>query len=182
VIVSEGSGTVTLDGLALASPEASQSFDAETTVTLQAIPSAGFRFFQWGGQIVSQKNPITIDIDCGQTVSVIFTRATQVLTMTLRGEGRISPRPGDHSYWQGEQVWIVASPGTGWRFVGWSGAVENPRSGITSVTLKSDMIVTAGFSRVLPIWLIPTAVLSDLLVLASLGWLLFRKDLRRKHA
>jgi hypothetical protein len=175
VDVSEGSGSVGVNGSTSSSYPVDYAFNTETKVKLEAIPASGYRFFQWGGYIVTNENPVIINIDCSQTITVKFSSLSPVLTMKEHGQGYIYPSTGNHNYSQEDQIIMTAYPDRGWKFDGWSNNVDNPHSPITSLTLKSDTTVIAYFSRILPVWLLPTAIVSDVIIIGTIGWLLFRK-------
>ncbi|MCG6911003.1 MAG: hypothetical protein LJE94_12885, partial [Deltaproteobacteria bacterium] len=71
------------------------------------------------------------------------------LTMFVSGQGTTTPAAGAHSFAEGSEVAVSATPAAGWRFDGWSGALsgsENP----TMVTIGGTRNVTANFSLIPP--------------------------------
>ena len=61
-------------------------------------------------------------------------------------------QPGLHDYAQGSVVDIVAIADSGWRFDSWTGDVADPSSATTTVTVATDMVVTALFKQSKLIW------------------------------
>ncbi len=70
------------------------------------------------------------------------------LTMAVGGSGTTEPSAGDHDYNAGTVVVISATPDAGWQFVNWTGAVADPNSATTTVTMDANKTVTANFSEI----------------------------------
>lgn len=71
-----------------------------------------------------------------------------ILTVATSGSGTTDPAPGIYSDKSGLTVPISASAGYGYHFVGWTGdigAVADPSSALTTVTVDSDTYITAVF-------------------------------------
>ncbi|MDD5590837.1 MAG: InlB B-repeat-containing protein [Dehalococcoidales bacterium] len=83
-----------------------------------------------------------------KTVTANFTPIVHTLSLEVDGSGSIQPAAGIHEYNQGDVVTITATPGEGWQFDGWSGDVTDSESAVTTVTVSSDMTVTAEFSPI----------------------------------
>lgn len=66
------------------------------------------------------------------------------LNIAVDGEGSTDPPPGTHTYSEGEQVTITATPSQGWHFAGWTGDHTGAQEEIT-ITMDSDKSVTANF-------------------------------------
>ncbi|MBU1098922.1 MAG: T9SS type A sorting domain-containing protein [Bacteroidetes bacterium] len=66
-----GSGNVEVDPLMNEYPEG-------TTVTITAVPEAGWAFSSWGGSLSGTKNPITLVMDGNKVVSPTFIEVTAV--------------------------------------------------------------------------------------------------------
>lgn len=60
--------------------------------------------------------------------------------------GTITPSPGSHVYPGGLPIPLIASPAVGFHFVRWDGAVADPYSTSTSITLDQNQTVTAVFA------------------------------------
>ncbi len=92
------------------------------------------------------------DIDNGDPVSATTQNAPvnilqqRTLTMAVDGQGSTSPSVGSHSYNEGENVSISASPAVGWAFSNWVGDVSSASSPNTTVTMNADKTVTAVFT------------------------------------
>jgi hypothetical protein len=136
VNVSQKGGTIAINDLPISSNPANYSFVTQTQVKLEAIPDTGYRFFRWGGYLVSEDNPVMINMDCDKTIQAIFAQIAPVLTMEKVGQGSINPGEGEYSSRQGESINITAIPADGWKFDSWSNNVDDPSSSITTLTLN----------------------------------------------
>jgi uncharacterized repeat protein (TIGR02543 family) len=70
------------------------------------------------------------------------------LTISVNGSGNTIPSAGVHSYADGAEVTITATPDSGWQFVNWTGdSVTDPDASTTTVTMDEDKTITANFSQ-----------------------------------
>ena len=119
-------------------------------VTLTPRPEAGWALDGFSGD--STTNTITMDGD--KVVEALFTREEEtpplpddlVLIMAVAGSGQTTPAVGEHGFPEGEVVDITAIPAEGWQFDNWTGAVADPASASTTVTISENMTVMASFS------------------------------------
>ena len=65
--------TITIEGEGTVS-ESSESYDLGSKVTLTAIPSAGWDFKEWKGDVSSTDNPIEITVDGPKELTLVFVR------------------------------------------------------------------------------------------------------------
>ncbi len=68
------------------------------------------------------------------------------LTITVVGQGSTDPGEGTHTYLEGEQVTITATPDTGWYFFEWQGDHTGTEDEIT-VMMDGDLDLTAVFEE-----------------------------------
>ncbi|MFC1608495.1 SUMF1/EgtB/PvdO family nonheme iron enzyme, partial [Candidatus Latescibacterota bacterium] len=73
---------------------------------------------------------------------------TLTLAINQSDGGTINPSAGTYTYDEKTVVNITATPADGYQFVSWTGNVENSTSATTTVTINSDMTVTANFEAV----------------------------------
>ncbi|MFP4680878.1 MAG: cellulase family glycosylhydrolase, partial [Chitinispirillaceae bacterium] len=69
------------------------------------------------------------------------------LTTSTSGEGSVSRDPNSTTYSSGSSVTLSADPAQGWEFSGWSGDASGNTNPL-SITMDSDMSITASFSEV----------------------------------
>ena len=140
-LASEGNGHL--------SPETgTHSYAEGSEVTITAIPDSGWQFDSWSGKVSDpDSKTTTVVINTDKTVSASFSQIMHSLTLAAEGNGHLSPETGIHSYAEGSEVTITATPDSDWRFDSWSGEVSDPDSKTTTVVIDTDKTVTASFSR-----------------------------------
>ena len=73
---------------------------------------------------------------------------THILSILVQGQGTTSPSIGTYTINDGQVATIQAIPASGWQFTGWSnGSTVNP----ISLTINSDVSITAIFTQIVPI-------------------------------
>ncbi len=121
-----------------------------SSVTLSAVPDAGWTFAGWEGAASGEQPEITVVMDGEKTLTARFDEIEPLpeytLELTLIGAGGVSRDPAEASYPQGSDVSLVATPDAGWVFAGWSGDIEGTDTEQTLV-MDADKAVTATFTR-----------------------------------
>ena len=103
------SGTVIGDG----------TYPYGTTASLEAFPAVGYTFLNWGGDISATDNPENIVIDSDKNVTANFQLNSYSITTTSNPfDGGTTSGGGTFDH--GSQVTLVATSGTGYRFVNWT--------------------------------------------------------------
>ena len=160
-----GSGSLSSspDGIACSSPSScSATYQNNQVVTLTAVAASGSQFSGWSG--VGSEACDDSAVTCAVTMSADRTiTATFVLTYELSitkvggststvsaDSGPLSCASGcaagSQTYASGTVVVLTATPGSGYRFTGWSGGVCSG-TGTCSVTMNAAKSVTATFVR-----------------------------------
>jgi len=146
----QGQYTLTVDtvgsGSVTKSPDQA-TYASGTVVTLTAVPSAGWSFSAWSGDVSGSVNPTTITMNSNKAVTATFTQLQYTLTVSVSpvGGGSVS-RNNTGPYHYGDVVQLTASHATGWSFSSWSGALTgsvNP----ADLTITGNMAVTATFTQ-----------------------------------
>ena len=130
--VPETGGTVTGGG----------TFQENSSITLEAIPNAGFYFDHWGDG--NTENPRTITVTANATYTAYFTMDEYSINVYANPTdgGAVS---GTGTYHYGAEVEISATPAEGYNFAGWDDAnTDNPRT----IIVTGDANYTAIFSEV----------------------------------
>jgi len=128
------------------------TIDAETsngsTVTLTAVPAAGWEFDHWEGAVTGVENPITAEIADSGVVHAVFQEKALTFTLAtaVQGQGAVSPSGG--TYESGAEVALTATPAEGWLFSRWEGAVTGEANPAT-LRMDADASVTAVFTQIL---------------------------------
>jgi hypothetical protein len=135
-----GSGTVTQ------SPTQA-SYHFGDVVQLTAIPTSGWRFSVWSGDLVGSTNPSSVTINGNKSVTAVFLTNQYSITAIAGTGGSISP-PGitivDHG---GSQVFTI-TPNAGYHIVDVliNNTSVGPVSSYTASNITGDTIITASFS------------------------------------
>jgi hypothetical protein len=136
-ITIQGQGTVTKD------PD-QQTYINGMIVTLTAIPTIGWSFNHWGGDISGSENPISIIISGNMTVVANFTTIHYTITITIAGKGTVTKSPDQPYYTYGQSVTLTAIPTTGWSFDHWSEDIIGTINPIL-IVVNDSMDITAHF-------------------------------------
>ncbi len=120
------------------------SYDHGETVTLEAVPDAGYRFSGWSGDVTGSTNPTTLVMEADKSITATFVANTYTLT-TAAVDGSVAKNPDKTSYNHGETVRLEALPNTGYAFTNWSGDLAG-NTNPTSLVMKANKSVTAGFA------------------------------------
>ena len=123
------------------------TYDIGTVVTLTAPTIEGYRFVGWSGDASGTANPITINMDNDKNVTAQFAKITYTLAIIANPSEGGSVSPGGGTYDAGTSVTLTATPGVGYRFVGWSGDASGTTNPIT-INMDNDKNVTAQFAKI----------------------------------
>src|SRR5271157_1170658 len=89
-------------------------------VLLTAVPSTGWSFSLWGGDLFGSANPALLSIVGNASVTATFIQSQYILTVTTLGGGSVnSNNTGPFHY--GDVVQLTGIPNVGWLFDHWSG-------------------------------------------------------------
>jgi len=137
-----GEGSISLN-------PAGGSYTENTVVSLNATPATGYQFDGWSGDLSGRQNPVSITMDADKNVVASFV-PVYTLTTSVSGDGSITLDPTGGTYGEGTEVTLTAVPDAGNQFESWSGDASGTESQ-TTVTMNSDLSVTATFSVVVSI-------------------------------
>ncbi len=178
-------------GFISATPEPNNGlYDSSAVIELLAEPAPHWLFSGWTGDLDSDINPISFQLDSAMQVGADFDSITAQYTLEVviegNGEVIIDPEPYSGTYDTGQFVHLTAQPDFGWEFIQWSGDLTG-FSPEDSVLMNGNKIITANFSAI-PIgamtidtsWSMAYAInyvnthdLVDTLILASAGEYVF---------
>jgi hypothetical protein len=133
-----GQGTVVLNNTG--------PYNQGDAVQLTAVPTTGWSFDHWSGDLSGSANPATLILDTNKTATATFTQDQYTLTVTASGSGSVGKSPNQANYTWGTNVTLTATPGLGWAFAGWSGDVSGTTNPIT-MNMTSDKAVSATFAQ-----------------------------------
>ncbi|MBI4560338.1 MAG: hypothetical protein HY706_22350, partial [Candidatus Hydrogenedentes bacterium] len=134
----EGSGSITVDN-------PNQPYADGTQLNLTAQADSGWRFDHWEIDLTGSTNPAPLTMDSNKTVKAVFIR-TWVLTIAAEGPGSIAAAPDLERYDDGTVVTVTATPIGDGQLKEWQGPVQGSDPLIKTVTMNSDITVTAVFT------------------------------------
>ena len=153
-----GAGTVTSNPAGIScGADCSETYAANTVVSLAASPAAGSQFVGWGGACAGT-GACNVTLDTAKSVTATFNVPTFALTVTHAGtgSGRTISNPAginctadcSEAYQNGTSVTLTAGPSVGSTFAGWSGACAG--TGTCTVTMTQARAVTATYTKTAP--------------------------------
>jgi hypothetical protein len=123
-----------------------------STVDIEALPAAGYRFVEWQGAVAEKyARQTTIYIDGDKTATAIFESVPQYtlsLSINPASGGSANISAGDHDYNENAVVTLQAFPNTGYQFDYWEGDVASPNSPTTTITMSSNKTVVLHFRTI----------------------------------
>jgi hypothetical protein len=132
-----GGGSVTLNNTG--------PYNYGDVVLLTAVPSAGWNFTSWSGNLTGSTNPATLTITGNMFVTANFVANTYTLNVSTVGQGSVSlNNTGPYNY--GNVIQLTANANSGWTFTSWSGNLTGSTNP-TYVTMTSNLSVTATFTN-----------------------------------
>lgn len=139
--------SLSTDGAGSAAPSPSQSdYAFNELVVLSATPSTGWRFVHWDGGVISATNPAMLMVNGNAAVSATFVQDRYILQADTVGLGAVAVSPNKTGYLFDEIVTLTATPGQGWLFNGWAGALSGNTNPI-QLSMTSNKLVTAIFTQ-----------------------------------
>ena len=91
-----------------------------TNVSVTGIPDSSYVFDHWLLNTSDERaNPLNVIMNFNYTLQPIFTRKNYTLTMLESTNGTTNISPGEHTYYAGETVQVIATANTGYRFDRW---------------------------------------------------------------
>lgn len=129
------------------------TFKMYETVSIVAVPNAGYEFSHWTGGVADPYSiSTTVTMDQNKTVTAHFEsgqpdKVTLTMSSNPTDGGTTQPSAGSYEYNINTWVSISATPAAGYRFVGWNGDVENPQNATTRVYMNGDKSVVASFEK-----------------------------------
>lgn len=119
---------------------ASLSIDNGTTVSVIAVPAAGWRFSSWNGACSGTAPSCVLSIGAATAVTATFVKVTLRVRASVTGKGRITSSPAGISCpgrctttFASASARLTARPATGWKFTGWRGACKGTKRCVLTV-------------------------------------------------
>ncbi len=150
-------------GLVTAPGEGTSTYDAGTVVSVVAVPSTGYQFVSWTGDVdtvddvEAASTTVTMSEDCSVTANFEPIPTVRYnLTITSSSGGWVtSPGMGTFSYEAGTAVSLVANPTCiyQYQFVNWTGnvgTVANVNTASTTIIMNGSYSIRANFAAIPP--------------------------------
>jgi uncharacterized repeat protein (TIGR02543 family) len=130
------------------------TYSKGTEVTLTAMPSSGYIFKNWTGDVTGTSATVKVTMDTDKSVTAVFTQIPAnsfTVSLSSTGSGSVSKTPDENYYESGTQVTINATPLNGVSvFDGWSGDYTGTEKSAT-ITVTKNMEISAKFKDTLVI-------------------------------
>ena len=130
-----------------------QQYIAGESVVVGAIPSSGYQFLNWSGDISSTDNPLNVTITTNIVLTANFQQLSGGVTtyslsvsVSPTGAGTVSLNPAGGVYTAGTQVTLTAIPNSGYVFSNWAGDLSGTTNPAT-IIMNSNKSVTAVFTQ-----------------------------------
>ena len=132
-------GGVRIDGLG--------TYDEGTSVEVTGVPSPGYAFDRWTGDLTGTEATQTVVVDGDKNVTAHFVRDLRQfsLTVTEDGNGTVTRDPDQTLYDAGTEVALTAVPDADHKFDNWSGDLSGSTNP-TTIVMDEHKAVTAYFS------------------------------------
>jgi len=147
--------TTAADGFVTIDPNKANYYHGER-VTLTAVPTVGYRFTSWSGDLSDSNNPTTLLMDADKTIKAGFALKNYSLTATAVN-GFVTIDPNKAYYHHGETVTLTAVPDPNYVFDHWSGDLSGSKNP-TTLLMDENKSVTANFALKTYVLDIPDAV------------------------
>ena len=133
------------------------TYNEGSVVFLEAISMGNYYFSYWSGDISGTYYKTEVLMDRNKSVAANYaltpppppptnTFSLTVLVLPSDG-GRVTKEPDSISYISGTNVFLTALPNTGYRWVGWEGAISGISPSVW-ITVNSNKAVTARFEPI----------------------------------
>ncbi len=127
--------------------EGEHRYDEDTSVTVTATPTAGYRIASWGDDCsTASGTTCTLTMDADKTASVTFEALPRhTLTTSAGTNGSIDPAAGEHSYTVGTSVTVTATPDAGYRIASWGDDCTQASGTTCELTMDADKTASVTF-------------------------------------
>jgi hypothetical protein len=133
--------------------EGTSTYDEGTVVNLIAQPDEGYRFVEWTGDIGTIGNvndaTTTITMSGNYSITANFVAVYDLTISSTVGGSVTTPGEGISTYDEGTIVSLVAEAEEDYRFVEWTGDVNNIAdvyAAETTITMNGNYAITANFT------------------------------------
>ncbi len=146
-----GHGAVKINGVPQSLPWSGQ-FPHGTSVTVEAVPAAGWEFSSWSGDGSGSANPRLFVLNSDKAIMANFSQLSYTLSVAKVGggsakvNGAVVSLPYSTQFLSGTAVTVEAVPAAGWEFGSWSGDASGSSNPVV-VTMTGAKSVIATFNQ-----------------------------------
>jgi hypothetical protein len=117
-----------------------------TSVSVTGIPNSNCVFDHWLLNTSDERaNPLNVTMNFNYTLQPFFMRKNYTLTMLESANGTTNISPGEHTYYGGEIVQVIATANTGYRFDHWvSNGSDAGSNNPLSLVLNGNYLHSSG--------------------------------------
>jgi len=137
----------------LTQPQPPEGFRVNARVLAEAVPSAGYKFSHWEGDLTGILNQVSVTMDTNKRTTAVFNAlyslAVNVAPICLNEEWgwvTLEPPQPPEGYLDSTTVTLTAIPAEGYEFDHWSGAISGSQNPATMI-ITSHSEVTAHFAK-----------------------------------
>lgn len=116
------------------------TFPADSELYLTVTPDSGYVFDHWSGDIAGNANPVRIVFKSDKNVVANFIKLYKLEVSAVNGEVSFS----DTILREGSEVELLATPDSGYQFVGWEGSVNDTTNPL-QIIMNQDITINALF-------------------------------------
>ena len=132
-------------------PSAGEFSEGEE-IQIEAIPSEGFVFDRWEGDLTGNSNPETLTFDSNKSVTAHFSLKDYLLTIEVEGNGTVTetvlenPENNGNENTTSKKIKVEANSNEGWFFDRWEGDLSGS-SNPDTIIVDEAKTVTAIFKE-----------------------------------
>jgi uncharacterized protein (TIGR02145 family) len=127
-------------------PQKTTEYPYETVVVLEPLPSEGWEFVSWSGDVSGNTVPQMIVVNDAKDVTATFRLKTYPVGVTVQGSGTITVDPQQEVYAHFSTITLTPNPAEGWEFIEWSGGAEGNTVPL-EVTVNNALNIIGVFGR-----------------------------------
>lgn len=127
------------------------SYLSGDSVTISAVPAAGYRFLRWedGGSVVSTSARYTFTATKNRTIVAFFEQVKSYIVTVQASPAEGGTASGGGTYVEGTNVTVTAQPSAWYEFVGWTEGTETASANASyTFQITSNRTLTANFEKI----------------------------------
>lgn len=125
------------------------AYQEGSEATLTAVPLTGYHFVCWkenGVVIPGAGSVYTFSVTKDRTIEAVFELNSHTLTLSVEGEGEVTPEPGQYTYLYNDRVTLQATPHANNAFKGfYENEVMVSNNPVYAFNMTSDRRIVARF-------------------------------------